>query len=157
MIKKRLASRLPIVGDVTERLYNPNSCDLYNLSLPNTALALAAIGKEQILLQEPDMIICSSNSYIRYLVLTPQNDGKQRLKRSQFHQNKEFSVASLAIKRNNNYEHIVDHIYVDEAYRRQGVGSWLIERAYKDFPDLCLDGRFTNMGILFFGAKHRKK
>jgi GNAT superfamily N-acetyltransferase len=70
--------------------------------------------------------------------------------------NKEFSVGVLVLKLNHENRHVIDNIYIDDAYRRQGIASWLIERAFSDFPDLCLDGRFTTEGISFFGAKHRK-
>ncbi|MFZ6675626.1 GNAT family N-acetyltransferase [Undibacterium sp. Xuan67W] len=155
--KKRLASKLPIVGNVVEQLYNPHSTILHALALPNTPLARAAIGDERIIKEEPNLVICISNYFIRYLI--PQSDAisPNEHDESQFKGNDDFAVSVLALRVTQQNMHVIDNVYVDEAYRRQGLATRLIQRAYEDFPDLFLDGRFTSTGLLFFGAKHRKK
>lgn len=156
-IKKRLACRLPIVGQVVERLYNPDSSILHCLAMPNTALARVVLGDEKIVRQDEHIIVSTNNYFIRYLRVFSDDLCSTGKKISQFHGNKDFSAGVLAIKLNHGNRHVIDNIYIDVAYRRQGIASSLLERAFADFPDLCLDGRFTTEGILFFGAKKRRK
>ena len=156
-IKKRLACRLPIIGRALEKLYNPDSSVLHCLAMPNTALARAVSGDEKIVFQDDRYIVSTNNYFIRYLCVSSDDLRPAGKKISQFQGNKDFSVGVLVIKLIHGNRHVIDNIYIDVAYRRQGVASSLLERAFEDFPDLCLDGRFTTEGILFFGAKHRKK
>ncbi|MBC3928988.1 GNAT family N-acetyltransferase [Undibacterium sp. CY21W] len=156
-IKKRLACRIPIVSQVVERLYNPDSSVLHCLAMPNTALANTVLGSEKVVFQDAHTVISTNNYFIRYLCIATDDLHPTGKKISQFQGNKEFAVGVLVLKLNHQNRHVIDNIYIDVAYRRQGIASRLLERAFSDFPDLCLDGRFTTEGISFFGAKHRKK
>jgi len=156
-INKRLACRLPIICQVVERLYNPDSSILHCLAMPNTVLSRTVFSDEKVVFQDDRTIISTNDYFTRYIRIASDELRPTGKKISQFQGNKEFSVGVLVVKLNHENRHVIDNIYIDDAYRRQGIASWLIERAFSDFPDLCLDGRFTTEGISFFGAKHRKK
>jgi len=149
---KRLAARLPIIGQVTDCLFNRDSRVLHALALPNTPLSLVVAGEEVILSRSRDVLVCANQRCRRYLRLSTDASGNG----SGYPLN-DFAIAVLVIKLGINGRHVIDNIHVEEEYRRQGIGSELIALAYQDFPDLCLDGNFSRLGKLFFGALHRVK
>lgn len=125
--------------------------------MPNTVLSRTVFSDEKVVFQDDRTIISTNDYFTRYIRIASDELRPTGKKTSQFQGNKDFAVGVLVLKLNHENRHVIDNIYIDDAYRRQGIASRLIERAFSDFPDLCLDGRFTTEGILFFGAKHRKK
>ncbi len=150
--KQRLASCLPIIGPV---LLDMHSYDvvLPFLAYPNTALARYALGVEKILLQENNLIVSTNDHFVRYLhtQAMPANPASKVVLPP------EISVAALILRPIRLNRYVVDNIYVHAAFRRQGIATQLLERAHQDYPNLCLDGRFSSEGIGFFGARHRTK
>jgi hypothetical protein len=155
-IMRRLSYRLPIVGPIVDGLYNPD-VTVPLLALPNTALARSVLGNECVLKQEDDLVVCTNNDSIRYLRVASSDIRPSGQLVSQRAWHNEISLGFLLLKLDQRERPFVDNIYVDEAYRHQGIASRLLEAAILNFPDLCLDGRFTKDGLIFFGAEHRKR
>jgi len=156
-IKKRLASCLPIDGVVTDCLYNPDSKILFSLALPNTPLSKTLRGEENIRISTQSLIISSNHSSVRYMRLREGARGKAGSTAEQPQWAEGVGIAVLVVRTEVSGRHVLDDIYVEESYRRQGMASELLELAYRDFPDLCLDGHFSHLGRLFFGALHRTR
>ncbi len=154
--KRPLPSRLPIIGPVIVAPYNPINSTIAMVALPNTFLARPLFSDERIVYQDDSFIVCTSRYFIRYLQLPSNLQEKGGKKLSQLSWHPEMTVGMLALKVTSTNQHVVADIYVDEAFRRQGIGTKLIERAHMDFPDLCLDGCFFNFGVAFFNARNRK-
>lgn len=153
---RRLSCRLPIVGLIVGGLYN-SDITVPCLALPNTALAKSVLGDERVLKQNNNLIVCTNNDSIRYLRVASVDVKESGELISQRAWHKELSLGFLILKLDQKERPFVENIYVDEAYRRQGIASYLLEAAIVNFPDLCLDGRFTFDGLTFFGANHRRK
>jgi hypothetical protein len=66
-INKRLACRLPIISQVVERLYNPDSSILHCLAMPNTVLSRTVLGSEKVVFQDDHTIISTNNYFTRYI------------------------------------------------------------------------------------------
>lgn len=121
-LSRRLSYTLPIVGPIVNGLYNPN-VTIPLLALPNTVLARSVLGNERILKQENDLIICTNNDSVRYLILASCDTKETGDLVSQRSWHKELSLGFLMLKLDQKKRPIIDNIYVDEAYRRQGIGS----------------------------------
>jgi len=154
---RKLAHCLPIIGAVREGVYNPGSIEVLSLAKPDTILARTKYGMERILYQDAQLIVCTGQYFIRYLQTSlPENEeGSSRSSATSWHD--DICLASLILRIKSPTCHTLDNIYVDSAYRCRGIATSLIERAYRDFPDLCLDGRFSAAGIHFFGVSQKKR
>jgi GNAT superfamily N-acetyltransferase len=125
--------------------------------MPNTVLSRTVFSDEKVVFQDDRTIISTNDYFTRYIRIASDELRPTGKKFRNFKGIKNFLSAFWYSNSIMKTTHVIDNIYIDDAYRRQGIASWLIERAFSDFPDLCLDGRFTTEGISFFGAKHRKK
>jgi GNAT superfamily N-acetyltransferase len=143
---------LPIIGPIVLDIHSYEVL-LPFLAYPNTALARYTLGVEKILLQENNLIVSTSANFVRYLhtQAMPANPA------SKVALHPEISVAALILRPITQNRYVVDNIYVHKAFRRQGIATQLIQKAHQDYPNLCLDGRFSSEGIGFFGARHRTK
>lgn len=154
---RKLTYCLPIIGPVSEGVFNAGSLDVFGLAKPNTVLANSRFGHERILYQDEHLIVCTNQYFIRYLQTTLPEENLKEKEMSAIAWHSEMCVGGLVIRTESPTCHIVDNIYVDTAFRCHGIATSLIERAYRDFPDLCLDGRFSSAGIVFFGARQKKR
>jgi hypothetical protein len=66
-INKRLACRLPIICQVVERLYNPDSSILHCLAMPNTVLSRTVFSDEKVVFQDDRTIISTNDYFTRYI------------------------------------------------------------------------------------------
>lgn len=143
------------MGPVTIGPCNPMESTISMAALPNTALARALFGDERILFQDDNFIVCTGSYYIRYLQLPSKTRGKSERKIYQLSSHPEMTLGALALNVNSLNQPVIASIYVDDTFRRQGIATKLVERAFMDFPTLCLDGRFSIFGAAFFGARNR--
>jgi GNAT superfamily N-acetyltransferase len=153
---KRLATRLPIIGSSMLEMYSFDVLLPY-LAHPNTALSLHALGVENVLTDEDHVTVSTNKYFVRYLQLLPAAGQRPSKKIADLNLYQDISVGALILRPIQGQRYAIDNIYVHEAFRRQGIATRLLEKAYRDHPDLCLDGRFSSSGMGFFGAKHRTK
>lgn len=154
--QKPVAMRLPIIGATLLEMYSFDVLLPY-LAYPNTALALHALGVEQILVQEDQLSVSTNRHFVRYLQLAPKPGQTPNRKLAEHYLYQDISIGALILRPIHGGRYVIDNIYVHEAFRRQGIATSLVEKAFRDFPGLCLDGRFSSSGMGFFGAKHRAK
>ena len=154
---KRLACRLPITGKIFIGNYNSGFIAVTMVARPNSVIARAFFGDEKILRQDDDILVSTNGLFIRYLRLTPITRNQHCADNSQLAWHPEMYPGCLLLKIMPNEKHFIDNIYVDPAFRHQGIATNLIEVAHHDFPHICLDGRFSEVGLDFFGATSRKR
>lgn len=153
----RTACSLPIIGKIFIGNYNYGALAIAMVARPNSIIVRSFFGDEKILRHDEDILVSTNGYFIRYLRLTSIRQNTNPAEHSQLAWHPEMCRGCLALKIMSNDKHFVDNIYVDPAFRHQGVATNLIEVARHEFPHICLDGRFSEDGFSFFGAARRKR